>query len=177
MSENNMKILIAEDESDMLIQYTEILAQNNHTAVTARDGDKCLVLYRNEHKKWLSEKDSETETPFDAVILDQKMPKKNGLQVAKEILSLVPKQRIIFASAYVENTLKDSIKNLRQIVELMQKPFGLQQLVDTIEDKEIYQELEKLNVDIQNLKELEPTHAQLRDYLLALQKIQKGRTF
>ena len=177
MSENGMKILIAEDESDMLIQYTEILAQNNHTAVTARDGDKCLALYQKEYENWSADKDNESETPFDAVILDHQMPKKNGFQVAKEILSLVPKQRIIFASAYVENTLKDSIKNLKQIVELMQKPFGLQQLVDTIEDKEIYQELEKLNVDIRNLKELEPTHAQVRDYLLALQKIQKGRTF
>ena len=177
MPETNMKILIAEDESDMLIQYTEILAQNNHTAVTARDGDECLALYYGEHKKWSSNKIDDSESPFDAVILDHQMPKRSGLQVAKEILSLVPKQRIIFASAYVENTLKDSIKNLKQIVELMQKPFGLQQLVDTIEDKEIYQELEKLNVDIKNLKELEPTHAQVRDYLDALQKIQKGRTF
>ena len=90
---------------------------------------------------------------------------------------MVPKQRIIFASAYVENTLKDSIKNLQQIVETMQKPFALQALIDTLEDKEIYQELEKLNVDIKNLKELEPTHAQVRDYLEALTKIQKGRTF
>jgi len=105
------------------------------------------------------------------------MPKKDGLEVAKDILSLVPKQRIIFASAYVENTLKDSIKNLKQIVETMQKPFSLQALADTIVDKEIYHELEKLNVDIKNLKELEPTHAQVRDYLYALKKIQKGRTF
>jgi hypothetical protein len=50
-------------------------------------------------------------------------------------------------------------------------------LLDTIEDKEIYHELEKLNVDIKNLKELDPTHAQIRDYLEALKKIQKGRTF
>lgn len=121
--------------------------------------------------------DVEQDSPFDVVVLDYQMPKKNGLDVAKEILSIVPKQRIIFASAYVENTLKDSIKNLKQIVETMQKPFALQSLVNTIEDKEIYQELEKLNVDIKNLKELEPSHAQVRDYLDALKKIQKGRTF
>jgi response regulator RpfG family c-di-GMP phosphodiesterase len=105
------------------------------------------------------------------------MPKKNGLDVAKEIISIVPNQRIIFASAFVENTLQESIKTLKKIVELMQKPFALQALVDSIEDKEIYHELEKLNVDITNLKELEPTHAQVRDYLDALKKIQKGRTF
>src|SRR3990170_3950899 len=97
-----MKILIAEDEADLLSQYKEFLEKNNHSTI---------------------------------------------------------------------------IKNLKQIIELMQKPFSLQMLVDTIEDKEIYYELEKLNVDIKNLKELEPTHAQVRDYLDALKKIQKGRTF
>ena len=111
------------------------------------------------------------------VLLDLTMPKKNGLEVAQEIISIVPNQRIIFASAFVENTLQESIKTLKKIVELMQKPFALQALVDTIEDKEIYRELEKLNVDITNLKELDPSHAQVRDYLDALKKIQKGRTF
>ncbi len=44
------------------------------------------------------------------MILDYKMPKKDGLQVAKDILELKPDQRIIFASAYLEEALEDSIK-------------------------------------------------------------------
>ena len=174
-----MKILIAEDEPDLREQYKEFLEQNNHQPITTKDGEECITVFNAEQKKLLSNNNNDTEpdAPFDVVVLDYQMPKKNGLDVAKEILSAVPKQRIIFASAYVENTLKDSIKNLKQIVETMQKPFALQSLVDTIEDKEIYHELEKLNVDIKNLKELEPTHAQVRDYLVALKKIQKGRTF
>ena len=174
-----MKILIAEDESDLSSQYKELLEQNNHNVITTSNGEECLLSYRKEYEKWAKVKDDDLspDAPFDALILDYQMPKKNGLDVAKEILSIVPSQRIIFASAYVENTLQESIKELKKIVELMQKPFELQALVDTIEDKEIYRELEKLNVDIQNLKELEPTHAQVRDYLDALKKIQKGRTF
>ena len=174
-----MKILIAEDEPDLREQYKEFLLQNNHEPIATKDGEECISVFNSEQKKLLSKNndDIERDSPFDVVVLDYQMPKKNGLDVAKEILSIVPKQRIIFASAYVENTLKDSIKNLKQIVETLQKPFALQALVDTIEDKEIYQELEKLNVDIKNLKELEPTHAQVRDYLVALKKIQKGRTF
>ena len=174
-----MKILIAEDEPDLLSQYKEFLEKNNHTTIITTDGDRCLSAYRKEYEKWFNQKNDESssDSPFDVVILDYQMPKKNGMDVATEILAIVPKQRIIFASAFVENTLKDSIKSLKQIIELMQKPFSLQMLVDTIEDKEIYYELEKLNVDIKNLKELEPTHAQVRDYLDALKKIQKGRTF
>jgi CheY-like chemotaxis protein len=37
---------------------------------------------------------------LDAVDLDHKMPKKDGMDVAKEILAVNPYQRIIFASAH-----------------------------------------------------------------------------
>ena len=170
-----MKLLIAEDEPDLLTQYKAILTEANHKITSAEDGEIAISLYTEEFNK-ISNEDG-TQLPFDAVILDYQMPNKNGLDVAKEILAMCPKQRIIFASAYVQETLADSITNLKQIVELLQKPFGLQALIDTIEDKEIYQDLEKLNVDIKNLKELNPSHAQIRDYLEALQKLQKGRTF
>ena len=40
------------------------------------------------------------------------------MEVAKEILAINPHQRIIFASAYVWETLIDSVKELKQIVEL-----------------------------------------------------------
>ena len=171
-----MNILIAEDEPDLLNQYKVILEEANHQVTISKDGDIAVSLYSEAFDK-LSPEDAATQMPFDTVILDYQMPNKNGLDVAKEILAMCPKQRIIFASAYVQETLADSITNLKQIVELLQKPFGLQALIDTIEDKEIYQDLEKLNVDIKNLKELNPSHAQIRDYLEALQKLQKGRTF
>ncbi len=173
-----MKILIAEDEPDLLVQYQTILEDHGHLVTAADNGKRCVEIFRKELDNTpLTTDESEPQTPFDSVILDYQMPKMNGLEAAKEILLLVPKQRIIFASAYVQETLVDSIKNLKQIVELLQKPFGLQALVDTVEDKQIYEELEKLNVDIRNLRELNPTHAQVRDYLDALQKLQKGRTF
>jgi len=164
-----MKILIADDEPDLLSQYRTILEDKGHSVTTTLDGETCVLEY--------SKKLSEDPNPFDAVVLDYSMPKLNGLQTAKEILGLNPSQRIIFASAYVQETLVDSIKNLKQIVELLQKLFSLQALVDTIEDKDIYEELAKLNVNVQYLMDLNPTHAQIRDYLEALRKIQKAKTF
>ncbi len=172
-----MKVLVAEDEPDLLIQYKTILEDNNHSVVVAKDGEIGLSLYAQELDKLSSHENSDEETPFDVVMLDYQMPKKNGLEMAREILIMCPKQRIIFASAYVQETLVDSITSLKQIVELLQKPFTLQAMIDTIEDKEIYVELEKLNVNIRNLKVLNPTHAQIRDYLNALKQLQKGRTF
>lgn len=43
--------------------------------------------------------------PFDLVVLDYKMPKINGMEVAKEIFGISWRQRIVLASAYPQDTL------------------------------------------------------------------------
>jgi len=99
------------------------------------------------------------------------------MEVAKEILAVNPHQRIIFASAYVKETLQELIKQLHQIVELMQKPFSIDKLIDTIEDRDVCNELKKLNVDIDVIQAANPTHKQIIDLLERLRKIEKMRTF
>ena len=123
---------------------------------------------------------SSSSSPFDTVVLDYRMPKKDGLEVAKEILALNPSQRIIFASAYVKETLRESVKELRQVVELLQKPFLPEALVDVVEDTDAYTELKKLFVNITKMSEFDfenPTLDQIREIFEGLKKIQKGRTF
>lgn len=116
-------------------------------------------------------------SPFDAVLLDYRMPKKDGMEVAQEILALYPRQRIIFASAYVRETLLDSVNQLNRVVELLQKPFRIKALIDTLEDKEIYDGLKALNVKVDQLKSTNPSHEQVSALLEGLKKLQKGRTF
>ena len=169
-----MKLLIAEDDEDIALIYKKGLDMKNYTVVIARNGEDCLKIYNEElHKiKFDNTKANQlynnslaNNPPFDIVILDYRIPKINGLEVAKEILSINPHQRIIFASAYVKDTLEESIKCLSYVVELIQKPFSLKELVNTVEDNEIYQDLQKLNVDIDLVKALSPTHAQITDLL------------
>ena len=169
-------ILIADDESDVLASYKEALERANHMVTTTPDGKKCLEVYYHEFEKTQSDTDNLNTSPFDVVILDYKMPKKNGLDVAKEILSLNPSQRIIFASGYVNDTIVDSIRVLGKIIEVLKKPFPLSEFVDQIEDKKIFSELERLNVNIKNLKEVQPTHQSLRTYLETLKVLEKGVT-
>ncbi len=101
------------------------------------------------------------------------MPKKDGLQVAKEILALSPKQRIVFASAYVIETLGESVKQLGQVVELLQKPFDMDSFTSAIEDRGIYEELEKINVKVANLKKSNMTHSQLVELLAGIKKLEE----
>lgn len=172
----HMKILIAEDEPDIAMQYELALKDRRHEVVVTNDGEQCLEAFYQELEKHEPVRNAKTmKTPFDAVILDYRMPKKDGMEVAKEILAIEPKQRILFASAYVLETLVDSVKNLHQVVELIQKPFELDPFVDLIEDKGIYSELEKLNVNAKEIKDLNPTHQQVQDLLEGLKKLQKGR--
>jgi CheY-like chemotaxis protein len=175
-----MKILLAEDDNDTATLYKRALEERGHQVVITNDGKDSLDVYHKELQDiTLNTDPSKHIQPFDAVVLDYKMPKINGMQVAKEILAVNPHQRIIFASAYVKETLMDSIQQLNQIVELLQKPFGENELIDTIEDKEIYSELQKLNANIDDIKAANLRHEQLRELLETLKKLdnKKSKTF
>src|SRR5919202_5563506 len=148
-----MKILLAEDDRDTATLYKKTLEERGHQVIITSNGKGCLGGYHKELRDiTLNTDPSKHIQPFDAVILDYKMPRINGMEVSKEILAVNPHQRIIFASAYVKETLEGSIKQLSQDVELMQKPFGPNALIDAVEDKEIYDELRQLNVNIHFFK-------------------------
>ena len=89
------------------------------------------------------------------------------------MLQINPHQRIIFASAYLQDMLIESIRQLSQIVEILHKPFGEQELIDTVENKSIYSELKKLNINIDDIKNANLRHEQLRDILDILKKGKK----
>ena len=174
-----MRILIAEDDVDVAESYKDALEARNHEVILAKNGEECLKIYSTElkGKQTELEKRQRAGTPFDAVILDYMMPRKDGMQVAKGILEMNPKQRIIFASAYVEETLVDIVKQLKMVVELMQKPFGADALVNTIEDEENYQGLKQIMLSMKQIRDDSPSPKQLKSLFESLRKIQKGRTF
>jgi CheY-like chemotaxis protein len=176
-----MKILIAEDEEDIALVYEKALETRKHEVAITFNGEDCLKTYHDKvyYMKFqtLPSPSRYSSSPFDILLLDYKLPDMTGMEVAKEILAVNPHQRIIFASAYVKETLRDSVKQLHQIVELMQKPISINELIDTIEDKDVYNELKKLNVDLDVIKAANPTHEQILDLLERLRKIEKMRTF
>jgi CheY-like chemotaxis protein len=123
-----LKILVAEDNEFTSLQYNRILEKEGHNVIITKDGDQCLQKYKDEKKN----NNSQSESPFDVVVLDQSMPKKTGKQVADEILKTTPNQRIIFASAYALGSENDTTEAFRDNVEFLQKPFSLTKLVRQI---------------------------------------------
>ena len=59
------------------------------------------------------------------------MPKKTGAEVAADILSLNPEQKIILASAYALSTEKNYSK-LKDRVLFLQKPFELSKILEFV---------------------------------------------
>ena len=135
-----MRILVADDEPDILGIYVNWLELQGKQVITAEDGQKCLELYKKRYNN------HQLENYFDVVILDQKMPKMTGLQAAAEILKMNPHQRIIFASGYLEKTLLDALTKLNKAIEVIEKPFSLDALDNMINDTTILEKLEKINI-------------------------------
>ena len=78
-----MKILIAEDERDILAHFRLALEGRDHVVVTTTNGEDCLNVYMAELR--------DHSQPFDAVVLDHRMPKMTGMEVAKQILAANPR--------------------------------------------------------------------------------------
>jgi CheY-like chemotaxis protein len=174
-----MKILIAEDEEVISMQYRIVLEERNHEVTITNNGEECIKSYKSalgltatDDENPNSSVNEESQPPFDIVILDYRMPKKDGLAAAIEILELCPSQRIMFASAYTAETLVNAVKNLHRVVELLHKPFDLEYFVDAVEDKALYEQLERLNVRVKELKDHNITHSQLVDLLKGAKKLQ-----
>jgi CheY-like chemotaxis protein len=126
-----LNILVAEDNVFTATQYTKALEKNGHRVTVAKDGEECIQLYNDELSK--SEFDSLDKNPFDVVLLDNNMPKKSGVEVAKEILDKRPNQRIIFASAYDINSLLKAPGNIPESVEILEKPFSLNSMINKVQ--------------------------------------------
>jgi CheY-like chemotaxis protein len=171
-----MKILVAEDHRDTALVYKYSLEDRGHQVTITTNGEECLRTYHEElHRVTLRSDPTEHIQPFDVIILDYKMPKMNGLEVAKEIFAVNPHQRIIFASAYLRDTLLESVEKLNRLVEVLNKPFSKQVLVDTVEDKSIYLELQNMDIDIDLIKKADLRHEQLKDTLDLLRKAKKQK--
>jgi DNA-binding response OmpR family regulator len=107
--------------------------------------------------------------PYDAVNLDYKMPDRNGIEVAKEIRATNSHQRIIFVSAFVKEWF-DYIKELKSPVEFLQKPVSNKKLIDTIELTEVFEQLERLNIDTEAFKQARISHEVLNEIIVIVKK-------
>lgn len=109
-----MKVLIAEDDDGIRAGLKEVLESEGYSVVEARDGEEALTLFRNHD--------------VELALLDIMMPRKNGYDVCREILSQKPGLPVIFVSAKSEEI--DRVVGLELGADdFIPKPFGVREVV------------------------------------------------
>lgn len=115
----NYTILYVEDEKESVELIQTLLKTKIKTIFVAYDGVEGLELY----KKHLP----------DIVISDIQMPNMNGIEMAKEIKKLNPKQNIIFITAFNENNLLLEAINLGIDKYIIKPILSLESLLNPID--------------------------------------------
>lgn len=114
------KILVVDDEKDVLLMLNERLASSGYDIITAEDGKTAITMAREENP--------------DLIILDIMMPGIDGTETAK-ILKSNPKTRdipIIFLTCLVK---KEEDKDGQVIGGhyFIAKPYSSEKLIEAIE--------------------------------------------
>lgn len=126
-----MNILVAEDSIAYAVLYQQIFESRGHSVKLTLDGEECLVAYRE-----AASKTQPSQKPYDVVILDYSMPKKNGFEVAQEIIQARPDQKILVITSFddvISSKLKQS--GLQKRVQVIEKPFNSSVLINRIEEE------------------------------------------
>lgn len=108
-----MKVLIIEDDIQLAHTVKDNLVSRNNIAEVAENGADGSFLART--------------FEYDAIILDNSLPKKDGLTVCKEIRSSGKTTPIIFLT--IDNTIETKIAAFEQGADdYLPKPFSLEEL-------------------------------------------------
>jgi two-component system chemotaxis response regulator CheY len=114
-----VKVFIVEDEPHIQFLYKNIINILGYEVVgTASNGQEAIDLYKS------------FSIQPDLILMDHRMPKKNGIEATKEILKLSNHTKIIFVSA--DSSIIEEVLSLG-VVSFKEKPFTIEKLKRNIE--------------------------------------------
>ncbi|MFX1313001.1 MAG: response regulator [Promethearchaeota archaeon] len=115
-----VKIFIVDDDQSLQRLYTLILKEAGFEIIdTAFNGKIAVEKYKN------------FQTKPDIILMDHRMPIKNGLDAMMEILKINDHENIIFASADI--TIKEKALSSGACA-FINKPFNMKKLLMTIKE-------------------------------------------
>lgn len=121
VSGSRTSVAIVDDEPDLQKLYKLAIASRGYQiSYVASDGTDAIEKHQS--------------TPYKPciVVMDHRMPTKNGVETTKEILKQYPDTRIIFVSAD-EAIEKDALA--AGAARFLKKPISLRELLKNIEDE------------------------------------------
>jgi two-component system chemotaxis response regulator CheY len=112
------RIFIVEDDDSLRNLYRLALKLKGHDVIaTASDGNEAVDMFKN------------FSIEPDIILMDHRMPGKNGLEVTEEIMKMNGKSKVIFASA--DKAVREEAISLGAR-SFKVKPFSLEKLCSNI---------------------------------------------
>jgi DNA-binding NtrC family response regulator len=129
----NEKIMIIDDEKDMLENCERILERNSYTCISTDDPSEALSMVSEEHPV--------------LVLTDLRMPRKSGMEILKEVKNLDPSIIVIVFTAFA--SIQSAVEAMKEgAFDFIAKPFSADQLLITIERALNQRRLERDNVNL-----------------------------
>jgi DNA-binding response OmpR family regulator len=111
-----MRILIVDDEQDILNIVSTFLRDRGYETVTATNGDEALKVVS-------------ANSDVGVVLLDVVMPGRNGIETLKELMRLDPKPHVIMMTARADEKIFEAVR--LGAVDYVLKPIDFEALAAT----------------------------------------------
>jgi len=157
-----MNVLIVNKDIDTGDFYKMTLNIRNHEMVLVNNQENCLKAFYEELET------TNKRPPFDTILVDSKLPKQSAVGIAEEISKIRPDQKIISSSNYLDDYLMDIASRLNNVVEVIKRSNSAEKLVDRLNDKTIYELLEKLNSKVNILNITKPNSINSKNELVEI---------
>lgn len=135
------KVLIVDDEKNIRVALSRCLKNEGYNVALAKDGYEALSMIESQD--------------FNLILIDYQMPKKNGIEVLRELREKDIKTNAIIMTAY--GTIDIAVDTMKLgAVDFISKPFELEK-IKIIVKKNIYNVIKKdktLDEYIMEAKEL-----------------------
>src|SRR3989338_1823240 len=111
------KILVVDDEHDMIWALTNVLLSENHTVVSVDSGEEALKKIE--------------QTPLELVLLDFRLPGMDGIQVLEKIKLKKPELPVIMVTGY--GGIEEAVQAIKLgATDYVSKPFDNDHLIEVI---------------------------------------------
>jgi PAS domain S-box-containing protein len=114
-------ILLVDDEKPIRELGEKLLSRSGYQVLTAGSGNEALELYKTQGKE------------ISLVILDLIMPGIGGKRCLEELLNLDPKVRVLVASGYSADGLRDDVLRCGA-TGFVSKPYNMRQLLRVVRE-------------------------------------------
>ena len=115
----NERILLVDDEAEIIKMGAEMLANLGYQPVVANDAEEAFRIFEL------------NPSGFDVVITDQVMPGMSGIELCKKIHTLNPSLPVILCTGFSKSMTAHDAENAG-VCELIIKPIGMRQLAEAI---------------------------------------------